>query len=238
MRATAGWRGSRCVRGSGAGPGRTRTTRQGGPSSPHHPHPAAGASKEVVMRRMARALALCVAVFLAVAGCTHHTTPSGGPAPAPPPGPGGSASASPDNATVPGGGPSVVSGRTAYAWRWPNAEGPGLVKHAYPVPPVPQLVAVEVGNHPNDPGERPYNRMSFTFTTTFPTYTFQYVSQLTSDARGQVVPLEGQTVLRILFKQAQAHTDGGGSSVTSGPPAHLGLSRMVSYAQAGDVEGG
>jgi hypothetical protein len=111
------------------------------------------------------------------------------------------------------------------------------VKHAYNVPPVPQLVAIEVGNHPNDPGDRPYNRMSFTFTTTFPTYTFQYVSQLTSGARGQVVQLEGQTVLRILFKQAQAHTDSGGSSIQSKPPAHLGLNRMVGYAQAGDFEG-
>jgi hypothetical protein len=41
----------------------------------------------------------------------------------------------------------------------------------------------------------------------------------------------------VTFREAQAHTASGRSSVVSQPPARLGLSRMVSWAQAGDFEG-
>jgi hypothetical protein len=45
-------------------------------------------------------------------------------------------------------------------------------------------------------------------------------------------------VLSIVFNHAQAHTtDGTASTIVSQPPAHLGLSRMASYASAGDFEG-
>ena len=42
------------------------------------------------------------------------------------------------------------------------------VPHAYPVPPVAELIAISTGDHPAEPGQRPYNRLSFTFTTAFP----------------------------------------------------------------------
>jgi hypothetical protein len=189
-------------------------------------------------KAFARALLTLAVVLVASAGCTRHTGPNGGSTP--PQGAAGSASEG-TPATVPdgGGGPgtTTVSTREAYPWRYPNTEGPGNVRHDYPVPPVPQLVKIAVGDHPRDPGQRPFNRMSFTFTTAFPTYTFQYVLHLTGDANAKPVTLEGQTVLRIFFKQAQAHTvDGTSSSITGRPPQHLGLSRMVSYAQAGDFE--
>ncbi len=135
-------------------------------------------------------------------------------------------------------GTTVISARVAYQWHWPNdSSRPGAVSHTYPVPPVPELVRIGVGDHPSDPGERPYNRMSFTFNTAFPSYQFRYVDQLVGDASGQPIPLEGRGVLMISFREAQAHTpDGTKGTVVSPPAAHLGLSRMASYAIAGDYE--
>jgi len=132
----------------------------------------------------------------------------------------------------------VVLSRVAYQWAWPNMPGPGRVTHTYSVPPVPQLVRIGVGDHLRDPGERPFNRMSFTFTTAFPGYRFQYTDTLTGDASGKVIPLKGPGVLTIVFTQVQAHTaDGTRSSITVQPGRDLGLVRMVDYAQAGDFEG-
>jgi hypothetical protein len=79
--------------------------------------------------------------------------------------------------------------------------------------------------------------MSFTFTTAFPTYEIAFVDRLVGDARGEPIPLEGTSVLRIVFRQAQAHGDSGTDSVLAGPPTHLGYPRMASYARAGDFEG-
>jgi hypothetical protein len=147
-----------------------------------------------------------------------------------------SAQAPPATAAVPG--ETVVSYRVTYPWHWPNdVTNPANVRHATSVPPVPQLVAIRVGDHPGGSGERPYNRMSFTFTTGFPSYQVGFVSALTNDASGQPVPLAGNDVLRVIFRQAQGHTANGGSSVTTQPPARLGLSRMVGWAPAGDFEG-
>jgi hypothetical protein len=145
--------------------------------------------------------------------------------------------AAPPTSTSPG--TTVVLARVAYQWHWPNdTSHPGKVTHTYAVPPVPKLTAIGVGDHPRDPGERPFNRMSFTFSTAFPTYEFAFVNQLVSDGRGEPVPLEGLGVLKVTFRQAQAHSDDGTrSTIVSKPPAHLGLSRMVSYANAGDFEG-
>src|SRR5262245_51465651 len=77
--------------------------------------------------------------------------------------------APPTDSTTAGSGATVVSSRVAYQWHWPNdANRPGTVAHQYAVPPVPQLVRIGVGDHSRDPGERPFNRMSFMFTTAFP----------------------------------------------------------------------
>ena len=83
-----------------------------------------------------------------------------------------------------------------------------------------------------------YNRMSFTFTTAFPTYEFGYVDQLVADGSGKPVPLAGRGVLRVVFRQAQAHTtDGTSGTIGSAPPSHIGYRRMAGYTQAGDFEG-
>lgn len=102
---------------------------------------------------------------------------------------------------------------------------------------MPKLIAISVGDHPALGGERHFNRMSFTFTTAFPGYQVSYTDALTSDPAGKPVTLPGDGVLKITFRQAQAHTDQGSSSIQSEPPARLGLTRMTSWAQAGDFEG-
>jgi hypothetical protein len=131
-----------------------------------------------------------------------------------------------------------VSVTLAYPWRWPDAEHPVSVQHTYPVPPVAELTAIGVGDHPNDPGDRPYNRMSFTFTTGFPSYHVEFVPALIADGSGRTIPLAGNGVLRIVFTPAQAHAaDGTQSSIVTQPPAQLGLKRMADYAQGGDFEG-
>src|SRR6185503_1973013 len=80
----------------------------------------------------------------------------------------------------------VVSSRLAYQWNWPNDTGrPGVVQHAQHVPPVPALVTIGVGDHPRDPGERPFNRMSFTFDSGFPGYRFSFADRLYGDATGE-----------------------------------------------------
>lgn len=103
---------------------------------------------------------------------------------------------------------------------------------------MPELVIIGAGDHPDDPGDRPYNRMSFSFTTGYPSYQFAYVDQLVADASGLPISLPGHGVLRIVFTPAQAHLqNGAASTIVSQPPASLGMSRMVGYAQAGDFEG-
>jgi hypothetical protein len=129
----------------------------------------------------------------------------------------------------------VVSSAVTFDWGWPNDPARlSVVTHDYPVPPLPVLRAISVGEH-ND--ARPaFDRISFTFTGTFPTYGAEWVSHLTADASGEPVPLDGNDVLRITFRSAEAH-DASGSTVQSAPPGHVGYAAITSYAQAGDFEG-
>jgi hypothetical protein len=140
------------------------------------------------------------------------------------------------SASAPG---SVLSFRLAYPWHWPNdVARPGQVTHASAAPPVPELVQIRAGSHPAAPGDRAYDRISFTFTSAFPSYHIQFVPQLVSDGSGKVIPLGGQGVLRVVFSGAQAHTaDGTKSSVISQPAPGIGLPRMTDYALGGDFEG-
>jgi hypothetical protein len=79
--------------------------------------------------------------------------------------------------------------------------------------------------------------MSFTFTSAFPSYRIQFVRALLTDPGGRVIPLAGHGVLKVTFRQAQAHTPSGQPSIVSQPPAYLAYSRMVCWAPAGDFEG-
>ena len=132
----------------------------------------------------------------------------------------------------------VISSRVAYPWNWPNdVNKPGRVTHSYAVPPVPELVSISVGNHPAATGQLPFTRMSFTFTTAFPSYRFEW-ADVVSDGSGKAVPIQGTDTLKIVFTQAQAHTtDGTRSTIVSQPARPIGYQSMTDYAQAGDFEG-
>jgi hypothetical protein len=117
------------------------------------------------IRRAAAGSVLALVLALPRAPCGR-----GSPTPTPaPPGAAPTAEAttppaptSPDPATsTPG--DRVLSTRVTYQWHWPNWNGPATVTHPDRVP-LPQLVAIGAGDHPRDPGERPFNRMSFTLT--------------------------------------------------------------------------
>lgn len=131
--------------------------------------------------------------------------------------------------------PIVLSSKVTLGWQWPNLSSPFGVKHSYQVPPLPVLRSVSVGRHE---GETPaYDRISFTFTGTFPSYDLFYVSGLTADPSGKPVLIEGDGVLRIHFTQAVAHDASGHSTVPSTRPTHVGFKAIAGYAQTGDFEG-
>jgi hypothetical protein len=192
-----------------------------------------------------------LALTLALAGltaCGHNTAPPIGAASPRPPvtqpattAPAEQPSTTPTTpkppaTTAPAG--TVLSSRVSYPWHWPNDVNlPGEIGHTHHVPPVPELIAISAGEHPSDPGEQSYNRLSFTFTAAFPSYQFRFVNALVTDPGGRTVRLGGNGVLRVTFRQAQAHRSDGTSSVISQPPRHLGYTRMVSWAPAGDFEG-
>lgn len=190
------------------------------------------------------------AVILAAAGlsaCGHTVAPSAGaPAPsaarsgtaAPAPHPSTGLAPSPRRSGPPSPAERVISARVSYPWHWPNdPRYPGSVAHSYQVPPVPRLVTISAGDHPGDPGEIPYNRLSFTFTTAFPSYQVKFVDALVTGPSGRTVPLAGHGVLQVTFRQAQAHAAGGRPTVVTQPPRHLGFARMISWAPGGDFEG-
>lgn len=202
-------------------------------------------------RKAMAGAALVLALAATAAGCAHRTpvspstdTSAAVATTAPPPAPTGTPTpppaATPTAAPTPpatGTGPQVRA-RVAYPWHWPNDPAqPGRVNHPASAPPVPRLVSIDAANHPGDLGQPPFNRMSFTFTTNVPSYTFSYTDQLIGDGSGQPIPLAGRTVLRIVFHGAQAHHTDGTSSISSQPRPQLGLDRMVQYAAAGDFEG-
>lgn len=199
-------------------------------------------------RTTAAGVALAIAVVaMTLAGCgSQPATPVAAPSSTPAATAPASPATTPAPAQTPGPGAAsqapairVVSSRVAYPWHWPNDVAmPGLVTHNYPVPPMPELVQIRVGDHHAEHGQRPYNRMSFTFTRAFPRYHFEWVSQLVSDASGKVVPLAGTDVLKIVFDQARAHSaDGTRSTIVSQPARHIGYECMTDFAQAGDYEG-
>lgn len=166
-------------------------------------------------------------LVLLLAGCHPLAPPAAGDSPT---------AASPVVAPpAPGPGATVVSARTTFPWGTLN--GGQRIAHDVPVPPVPVLVTIGVGDHPHDPGERPYNRMTFSFATAMPAYLVEYVPRLVGSAKGGPIPLPGTAVLRITFTTAAAHLATGTSSVRSAPGPTLGLSRMLGYAQGGDFEG-
>ena len=130
----------------------------------------------------------------------------------------------------------VVEYRETYAWAVPSR--PVTIRHTVNAPiapppalPLPALVAVYTGDHPE------YQRISFYFRGAFPEYTFQYVQSITADGSGEAIPLEGNGFVQIVFVGAQAHDDAGHSTIKATPKNPIGDRNLRSYADAGDFEG-
>ena len=130
--------------------------------------------------------------------------------------------------------------RVTYGWAVPSnrVTVPHTVNPPISTPigvPLPYLAEIRTGDHA---GEKPgYGRISYYFRGAFPEYNLQYVGQVLSEAKGDPVPLEGNAKLRIQFVHAQAHDDGGNSTITYAANQHIGFKNLVSYAPAGDYEG-
>ncbi len=133
-----------------------------------------------------------------------------------------------------------VEYRVSYGWAVPSNQV--TIPHSVSVPiapppalPLPYLVAIYVGNHPEASPQ--YQRISFYFRGAFPEYNLQYVSSVTAEGSGATVPLQGNGFLRVGFIQAQAHDNSGASTVKASPKNPIGFANLKSYGFAGDFEG-
>jgi hypothetical protein len=125
-----------------------------------------------------------------------------------------------------------VSHRVSYDWATPSDQ----VTIAHPAEiPLPYLVAVYVGDHPE--GNPPYQRISFYFREAFPEYNLQYVRSVLGEGTGTPIPLEGNAFLRVGFVNAMAHDEAGASTVERTPDTTIGFTNLKSYGSAGDFEG-
>jgi hypothetical protein len=119
-----------------------------------------------------------------------------------------------------------------YDWAAPSEQV--TIEHPAAAP-LPSLVAIYVGDHPED--DRPYQRIAFYFRDGFPEYNLQYVPSVAGEGTGEPITLEGNAFLRIGFVNAQAHDDAGESTVAVAPGESVGFQNLKSYASAGDFEG-
>lgn len=193
--------------------------------------------------------------ILLVAGCTAGgpddpttaqpgggTSPVGSATPADdpansPPAPGSSPDPPdpPDPATS---GPGVTDYRIT--WNWGVPSEPVRIDNQVrvpvvppPGPPLPLLVEVRVGDHPEDG----FSRITFAFRGGTPSYELSYVPEVTAAGTGDRVPLPGNAFVYVQFHPAQAHDERGRSSIVSSPDLSLGLPTLRGYGSAGDYEG-
>ena len=140
-----------------------------------------------------RSCLLC-ALPARVAGCADAAPaprPAAAPLPRPPPPP-SSAGPRPAGAARTGDG---VEYRVTYGFAVPSEPGDNRARVRPPIaqppaPPLPYLVGMYVGNHPE--GNPAYQRISFYFRGAFPSYRFQYVPQVIQRRRGAAGCLVGQ----------------------------------------------
>jgi hypothetical protein len=116
--------------------------------------------------------------------------------------------------------------------QWPTADV--TVPYSGQVPPVPTLVAIRVGAHP----EGGYDRAAFEFEGS-PGYQVGYRSEIFYDGSGAPVDLEGDAFIQVVFNPAQAHDDAGQSTLSSPPiqPVEVDFATLESYVLNGDFEG-
>lgn len=149
-----------------------------------------------------------------------------------------------DETAPPQSGDKVISSTITHDWSWPGQGSPFRTAHEHAVPiapppaaPLPTLYTIGAGQHPSD--TPPFDQLSFRFNGGFPSYDIQFVPELLADGSDLPVPLPGTgSILKVVFRGAQAHTaDGTASSIKSSPGPSIGYKALTSYAPAGDFEG-
>ncbi|WP_121155034.1 AMIN-like domain-containing (lipo)protein [Micromonospora pisi] len=160
-------------------------------------------------------------------------TPGTGPATTP-----SDPAASPDPPDPASPGPGVTDYRVTWNWGVPsepvridNKVRPPVVPP--PGPPLPLLVEVRVGDHPDED----FTRITFAFRNGTPGYQISYVPRVTMAGSGDPVKLPGNAFVYIEFNPAQAHDEQGRSSIVSAPDPGLGYPTLRGYGSAGDYEG-
>ena len=128
-------------------------------------------------------------------------------------------------------GSSGTAGGAVPSWPTATTSSP----FAGSVPPVPVLVSVRVGAHP----EGGYDRISLEFSGQVPGYRVGYVQQVVRDGSGAAVSMPGSAFLQIVFNDAQAHDANGNSTLTPSvtTPISVGYPELRSYVLNGDFEG-
>jgi hypothetical protein len=188
-----------------------------------------------------QAMTTATLTAVALAGCA---APSPGPGPTATTGttpePVVSTSAETGGTSGPGTEPTslVQSYRVTYDWAVPSAQASVSNPLSLPLPgpiPLPYLVAIYVGDHPE--ANPAYQRMSFYFRNGFPSYNLQYVQYVLSEGKGEHVNVPGNAVLRVGFVDAQAHNASGSSTITAQPPTSIGFNTLKGYGFAADLEG-
>ncbi|MGH8828908.1 MAG: AMIN-like domain-containing (lipo)protein [Jiangellaceae bacterium] len=114
---------------------------------------------------------------------------------------------------------------------WPTTAV--VVPHTGSVPPVPTLVDVRVGAHP----EGGCDRVAFEFEG-LPGYSVGYQPEIAYDGLGEPVDLDGEAFIQLVFNPAQAHDDG--NSTLPAPlvePVDVDFAALTAYVLNGDFEG-
>ena len=176
-----------------------------------------------------------LALVLLLGGCTvagTDATPptASSPATATPPATATSAAGTPTEPSGPlGEPPPAASYRVVSDW----STRPVTVSHPLVAPPLRFLTEVRFGDHP---GEDPaYSRVTFAFEEGLPSYEVRYVASLEQDGSGDPVPVPGNAVLRIVFRDATGHDDAGRE--TDRPGGTVGYPTLRGYGFGGDFEG-
>ena len=130
-----------------------------------------------------------------------------------------------------GAGSSAPAGGVVPSWPTAAISSP----FAGSVPPVPELVSIRVGTHP----EGGYDRISIEFSGQVPGYRVGYVQQVVRDGSGASVSMPGSAFLQLKFNEAQAYDANGNSTITPRPtnPVTVGYPELRSYVLNGDFEG-
>lgn len=115
---------------------------------------------------------------------------------------------------------------------WPTDDV--VVPFAGTVPPVPRVLGIRVGAHPNGG----FDRIAVEFDA-LPGYRVGYQSEITYDGSGERVDLPGDAFIQLSFQPAQAHDDDGTSTLRSPPidPVRVDYAALESYVLNGDFEG-